>query len=177
MAHLGSQAGAIKKGDVFTLAGVGAVNDVSKQATGKLRLFVATADVDTTAGVGTIPCYPPINDGSTSGQAAYQTVTQLPADNAVITINPTTEDGTTSAAANTAFTQNLGFHKNAIALATRPLDLPESVNFKARGNWNGYSIRVVKDFDINDDVEIIRLDMLFGAKVIYPELGVRYQGN
>jgi 23S rRNA A1618 N6-methylase RlmF len=35
---------------------------------------------------------------------------------------------------------------------------------------------VIKDYDVLNDEEIIRLDILFGVKVIYPELGVRIWG-
>ena len=163
----GSVTGALKKGDVITIDGVNSVNDVSKQDTGQLQQFVVLEDVDTTAGAGSITVYPDLNDGSTASTAAYQTVTALPADNAGINIVGT---------ADTAYPQNLGFHKNALALVTVPLELPDSANFKARADWRGYSIRVIKDYDIDADEEIIRLDVLYGVKAIYPELGVRLVG-
>lgn len=163
----GSVTGALVTGDTFTIAGVYSVNDVSKESTGVLQDFVVLADVDTTAGAGSITCYPDINDGSTASTAAYQTVDALPADNAAITIKGT---------ASTAYPQNLGFHQNALALVNVPLELPDSAAFKARADWRGYSIRVVKDYDIDNDVEIIRLDILFGTKAIYKELGVRLDG-
>ena len=72
--------------------------------------------------------------------------------------------------------QNLGFHRNALALVTVPLELPDSASFKARADWRGYSIRVIKDYDIENDLEIIRLDVLYGTKAIYPDLGVRLTG-
>lgn len=172
----GSVTGALKKGDIITIAGVNSVNDVSKEDTGHLQQFLVTADVDTTTGAGNINVYPPIDDGSTANRGGLQTVTALPLDNAAITINPTTQDGTTDAAATTAFVQNLAFHRHALALVTVPLELPDSCNFKARADWRGYSLRVVKDYDIDTDEEIIRLDTLFGVKAIYPELGCRVNG-
>ena len=72
--------------------------------------------------------------------------------------------------------QNLAFHRNALALVTVPLELPDSAVFKARADWRGYSIRVIKYYDIDSDEEIIRLDILYGVKAIYPELGVRLTG-
>jgi len=164
---VGAQIGALVVGDVFTIAGVNSVNDVSKEDTGALQEFVVTADVTTAAGVGAATVYPVLNDGSTVSTAAFQTVTALPADNAVITI---------FAAAGLGVPQNLAFHMNALALVTVPLELPDSAVFKARADWRGYSIRVIKDYDIDTDDEIIRLDILFGTKAIYPELGVRLQG-
>lgn len=164
---VGSVAGALVKGDTFTIDGVFSVNDVSKESTGVLQQFVVLADVATTAGAGSITCYPDLNDGSTASTAAYQTVSALPADNAGINI-----DGTAS----TGYPQNLAFHQNALALVTVPLELPDSASFKARADWRGFSIRVIKDYDIDTDEEIIRLDILFGVKAIYPELGVRLDG-
>jgi hypothetical protein len=164
---VGAQIGALVVGDVFTIAGVNSVNDVSKEDTGNLQEFVVEADVTTAAGAGVATVFPVLNDGSTVSTAAFQTVTALPADNAVITI---------FAAALLQVPQNLAFHVNALALVTVPLELPDSAVFKARADWRGYSIRVIKDYDIDTDDEIIRLDILFGTKAIYRELGVRLQG-
>jgi hypothetical protein len=163
----GSVTDAIKAGDVFTLAGVNAVNPISKEDLGYLQQFVALTDVDTTSGAGNITVYPTINAGTATGFEAYQNVTAVPADNAAITIVGT---------AATAYTQNLAFHKNALALVTCPLEMPDSASFKARATWRGLSIRVIKDYDITNDREIIRLDIFYGAKAIYPELGVRVDG-
>jgi hypothetical protein len=161
----GSVTNALRPGDIFTIAGVFGVNDVSKQSTGVLRQFVVLAAVDTTGGAGSATVYPTLNDGSTF--APYQTVTALPADNAAITIVGTSA---------VQYPRNLGFHQNALALVTVPLELPDSAVFKARADWRGYSIRVIKDYDIDSDEEIIRLDILFGVKAIYPELGVQLTG-
>lgn len=163
----GSQTGALKAGDVITIAGVFEVNDVSKQTTGRLKQFVVMSDVNTSAGAGSVTVYPALDDGSDSATKAYQTVSALPADNAAITV---------IGSAGTAYPQNLAFHRNALALVTIPLELPDSATFKARADWRGYSIRVIKDYDITNDVEIIRLDALWGVKAIYPELGVRLDG-
>lgn len=164
---VGAQVGALVKGDIFTIDGVFSVNDVSKESTGVLQQFVVLADVTTAAGAGAATVFPTLNDGTTASTAAYQTVSALPADNAPITIVGT---------ANTGYPQNLAFHENALALVTIPLELPDSATFKARADWRGYSIRVIKDYDIDTDEEIIRLDILYGVKAIYPELGVRLWG-
>jgi hypothetical protein len=158
-----------KTGDVFTIAGVNAVNPISKQDSGVLQQFVVTADFATNgSGQATVSFYPPlINNSGTNIGAAYQTVSALPADNAALTF---------VGSAATAYPQNLAFHENALALVTVPLELPDSVGFKARADWRGYSIRVVKDYDIDADEEVIRLDILFGWKAIYPELGHRIWG-
>lgn len=165
-----STTGILKAGDVFTIAGVYAVNPVPGEGTtGKtvmtyLQQFTVLADADSGASTGpsTLTISPAI---ITSGP--YQTVSAAPADNAAITVMGT---------AATAYAQNLGFHRNAFALVTVPLEMPDGAAFKARESANGLSIRVVKDYDIAADEDIIRLDILYGWKAIYPELAVRLWG-
>lgn len=157
--------GIVKAGDVFTIAGVFAVNPVSKAALDFLQEFVVTADANSgaTTGPATLTISPPI---ITSGP--YQTVSAVPADNAAITVK---------GAASTAYPQNLVFHKNALALVTCPLEMPDSAGWKARETHDGVSIRLVKDYDIDADEEIIRADILYGTKAIYPDLATRVSGT
>lgn len=164
-----STVGAVRKGDTFSIADVNSVNDVSKQSTGVVQHFVVLEDADSNAsGEASVTVFPDLNDGSTAATAAYQTVDALPADNDVITF--------LSGDTGEEVPQNLAFHMNALALVTMPLELPDSAQFKARADWRGYSIRVIKDYDIDADEEIIRLDIFFGVDAIYPELGVRLVG-
>jgi hypothetical protein len=163
----GSVTGAIKKGDILTFGGCNAVNPISKADTGTLAEFVATADADTTAGVVTVLVYPSLNEGGTTSTAAFQNCTALPISNAAVVI---------AGSSGVTHPVNLAFHKNALALVMVPLELPDSAVFKARADWKGYSIRVVKAYDIEEDEEIIRLDILYGVRDIYPELGVRVAG-
>lgn len=159
----------LKAGDVFTIAGVYAVNPVPGEgASGKtvlpyLQQFVVKEDVSSDgSGSATLTISPAI---IVSGP--YQSVDAAPADNAAITVVGT---------ASTAYPQNLGFHRNAFALVTCPLEMPDGATWKARESHNGLSIRVVKDYDIATDDDIIRLDVLYGWKSIYPELACRLTG-
>lgn len=162
--------GILKAGDVFTIAGVFAVNPVPGEGTsGKtampyLQQFTVLADANSgaTTGPATLTISPAI---ITTGP--YQTVTAAPADNAAITVRGT---------GGTSYPQNLGFHKNAFALVNCPLQMPDGAAFKARENYDGLSIRVVKDYDITNDLDIIRLDILYGVKAIYPDLASRLWG-
>lgn len=152
-------------GDVFTIADVYAVNPVSKESTGSLQQFVVTEAATTNATTTSdtdLTIAPAI---ITSGP--YQNVDAAPANDAAITVVGN---------ASTGYPQNLVFHKNAFALVTCPLEMPDGVSFKARESHNGYSVRVVKDYDIINDEEIIRLDILYGVKAIYPDLAVRLTG-
>lgn len=150
-------------GDVFTIAGVNSVNPISKTSTGQLQQFVVTSD-ETSDGSGdlTIDISPSI---TTSG--AYQTVSGSPADNAAITVVGTSGG---------SYVNNMAFHSNAFALCMVPLAMPDGTSFKAQQSEDNISIRVIKDYDIANDTDIIRLDLLYGVKTIYPELAVRVLG-
>lgn len=159
----------LKAGDVFTIAGVKAVNPVPGEGTtGKtvmpyLQQFTVISDATSDgSGNATLTISPAI---ITSGP--FQTVDAAPADNAAITV---------LGSEGTAYPQNIGFHRNAFALVTCPLEMPDGVAFKARESANGLSVRVVKDYDIDADEDIIRLDILYGRKAIYPDLACRLWG-
>jgi len=154
----------LNAGDVFTIAGVFAVNPRSKVSTGYLQQFVVQSPV-TADGSGniTVSIAPAI---ITSGP--YQTVSAAPANSAVIAMLGT---------ANTTYAQNLVFHKNAFALVMADLEMPDGAVFKARESQNGFSIRVIKWYDGENDEEKIRMDVLYGVKAIYPDLACRLSGT
>lgn len=158
-----SQTGILKAGDIFTIAGVYAVNRRTRESTGELAQFVVTADADspaTTTGATTFTIAPPI---ITSG--AFQTVDASPADNAAITVKTGT--------GGTQYRQNLAFHKNAITLATAQLDLPDAGVTAYRQNFDNVSMRLIKQYNITNDETVMRFDILFGVKVQNPEFAVR----
>lgn len=154
----------LKKGDVFTIAGVYGVNPQNRQSTGALQQFVVTADTSSNSdGEATIPIYPAI---TTSG--AFQTVTGSPADNAAITV---------VGAANTTSPQGMAFHKDAFTLVTADLPLPRGVDMAGRASdpQTGLSVRMVRAYDISTDKLPCRLDVLYGWKELYPETACRIQ--
>ena len=165
-----STTGILRRGDVFTIAGVFAVNPVpgegttGKQVMPYLQQFTVLADANSGASTGpaTLTISPAM---ITSGP--FQTVSAAPADNAAITVLGT---------GGTFYPQNLGFHRNAFALVTVPLEMPDGAAFKARESHNGLSVRVVKDYDIDSDEDVIRLDILYGTKSIFPDLACRLWG-
>lgn len=153
----------LKEGDVFTISTVYAVNPVSKATLSYLQQFVVRSDASVTNSDSEVTISPPI---ITSG--AYQTVSSAAVDG-----NTITNMGTAS----TNYVQNLCFHKNAFALVMRPLVQPDGVAFKSRQQKNGFSIRVLKDYDIINDEEIIRLDVLYGVKTLDARLATRVSGD
>lgn len=153
----------LKKGDIFTMAAVYGVNPMSGASTGKLRRFAVTADIADTAAAINIP-----NTPTLTVTGAYQTADASPAGDAEITMV-----GTES----TYYPQNLVFHPNAFALVTTPIEVPSNVwGARETDPEMGLSIRVVKQYDIDADEEIIRLDILYGTKTLYPELACRLFG-
>lgn len=161
---------ALKAGDIFTIAGVYAVNPVSGESTGSLRQFVVTADVSH-VGTGTATEIPATSIQISPGLAdsgPYKTVSTMPAGGAAVDILGNIYR---------MYPQNLAFHKNAFGLVMVPLEMPSGAwGARATEEKTGISIRVVKDYDINTDEEVCRLDILYGVKTLYPELACRIWG-
>lgn len=157
------------EGDRFTIADTYMVNPVTRQSTGALRRFVLTAGqtCNGTTSDDNLSIYPSI-----ISSGAYQTISASLADGKAIQ----TIDGTPDAGVESDYVANLMFHQNAFALCMVPMVMPDGANFKAKETYNNYSVRVLKDYDINTDKEIIRLDVLYGVKCIYPELACIIMG-
>lgn len=171
-----SGASALKKGDVFTIAGVYAVHPSTKDTLDHLQQFVVKADISDTSGDKEISIEPGI---ITTGP--YQTVSAAPADNAAITVFGT---------AGATYSQNLSFHKNAFCFIPVPIIVPDSAvvkasvtdrtpNHKLDGAYSGTGLTftMVKDFNITDYSEKTRIDVLYGKKVLRPELATRVSGT
>src|ERR1700693_2081019 len=79
-----AQTGTLAVGDIITIAGVNAVNRVTKQSTGELRQFVITVAAISTATLLSI--YPAIIPAVGGVAVQYQTVDTSPIDTAVISL-------------------------------------------------------------------------------------------
>ena len=68
---------------------------------------------------------------------------------------------------------NLGFHRNALTLVTRPLALPMPGTGARAGvaNFGGLSMRVTMTYDGNKQGTLVTLDTLLGVKVLDQKLG------
>jgi len=151
----------IAVGDVFTIADCYAVNPQTRESTGSLFQFVALASSTstTTATVTVAPMY--------SAAHALATMLTLPATSKAVVFVGT---------ASTQYPQNLVYHKDAITFATADLLLPQGVDMAARAVHNGISLRVVRQYDINNDRMPCRIDVLYGYSTIRPQMGVRMWG-
>ncbi len=154
----------VLKGDVFTISGVYSVNPQTRQSTGSLQQFVVTADNSVTSGTTMTLAISPALYTSTN---ALATVDSFPASSATITF---------LGSASTAYPQNLIYHKNAITFATADLLLPQGVDMASRQVHNGISMRIVRQYDINNDRMPCRIDVLYGYSVIRAPMAVRLWG-
>jgi len=149
-------------GDVFTIGSVFAVNPQTRQSTGSLQQFVVTA-VATGSSTATLSISPALY---TAGNA-LATVNSFPQASAVVTM---------VGSANTGYPQNLVYHKDAISFATADLLLPQGVDMASRQVHNGISLRIVRQYDINNDRLPCRIDVLYGYAAIRPITAVRLWG-
>lgn len=160
-----STSGILKAGDVITMAGVFAVNSVTKATLPFLKQFTVTADADSGASTGpaALTIYPAI-----ISSGAFQNVSAAPADNAPITVLGT---------GGTGYRQNLVFHKNAFALAMVPLISPPGAVEVSRKSYKGTSVRLIPTYDGTNDKSNFRLDVLYGVKAIDARLATRLSGS
>ena len=79
-------------------------------------------------------------------------------------------------AASTTYPQNLIYQKNAITLGTADLLMPQGVDMASRQVHNGISMRIVRQYDINNDRMPCRIDVLYGYSVIRAPMAVRLWG-
>ena len=156
-----SAASTLNAGDVFTIPGVYAVNPQNRQSYGKLRNFVVMATTTVGTGATSVQVSPAI---ITAGQFQNVSITSSGSQN-ITAFNNT----------GVASPQNIMMHRNAFTLAVADLELPDGVHFAGRASDKeiGLSMRVVRQYTINNDSIPTRLDVLYGWAPLYPELACR----
>lgn len=151
--------GTIRQGDVFTIQGVFGVHPETKSSTGLPQQFVATADGTTAIAVSPTPV--------TSGAKQNVTIVAAGAGKAVTVAGTVSDDVGTS----------LLYHEDAFAFATADLVMPSGVDFARREVLDGISMRIVRQYDINNDNFPCRLDLLYGYRTLRPEHASRLHFN
>lgn len=153
------------KGDVFEIAGVYAVNPETKEAYSHLQTFTIVTSTasdgseDATLTVSPTPYY----------TGPKQNIsTQILADAVVTWSN--------SVAASAIDDQNLAYHPLAFTFATANLIVPTGVDMAARETLDGISVRMIRQYQGNDDMFLTRLDVLYGYVAQRPEWAVRVVG-
>jgi hypothetical protein len=155
----------LRAGDVFTIAGVYAVNPITKQTLNRLKQFVVTTSANSDgSGNATLAISPSIVTTGTT-----QNVSAAPADNAAITV---------LGASGVSAVSNIGFHKDAFTLASVPMATfgglaRSSVEYDAD---TGISIRITQGMDVTNDKLLTRCDVLYGWAATRPEWAFRVEG-
>lgn len=162
-------------GEVVTLgtgtSSVFAINPQNRQSTGVLKPFVITAAVGVTSADARSTAALSISPSIvTSGP--YKNVSLNPGVSTVV--NFLTHSGAVTVSS--SFPQNLAFTRDAIGLVMVPMEIPQGVDFAARETYRNISMRVIRAYDINNDVFPTRIDILYGTTVYYDELAVRLTG-
>lgn len=154
--------GTLNAGDIITIAGVDAVNRVTKGDTGELQQFVVLANV--ASGGTSVQIYPAIIPPNGSTPVAYQTVTASPANGAALTL-------TTPAGGK--YRKNIAYARQAVTMVTADLEIPAGGIIEgARSRQDGVSMRMISQYLINSDESATRLDVLFGFLFVRPEWAV-----
>ncbi len=163
-----STTGILKAGDIITIAGVNAVNPVTKADLGFLRQFVVTADADSgaTTGPATLTISPPII--TTGAQKTVSVAGDTVADGLAITVLGT---------GGTGYRQNMVFCKNAFALVSVPMVYPPGSVDVTRETYKGTSVRLIPVYDGTNDISKYRLDILYGVKAVDVRLAHRLSGT
>lgn len=155
----------IKKGDTFAIDACYMVNAESKNPTSTKVMVTVSADVTVSSTTPTVTFEPALISSNTD---PYQNVTNDPTGGAAVTF---------TAAAGKVYSSNLIYHKDAFTLATADLVMPNNVDFSARENYDGISLRIVRQYDINNDNLPCRTDVLYGWLCQRPEMAVRAAGQ
>lgn len=145
-------------GEVFTVAGVFACHSETKASLGYLQQFVILTG---TAGVLTV-------SPSTILTGAKQNVCSA-AGAELATTDFDSAAVTFVGAASSTIQQNIAYHKEWATFITADLPLMDDAHRCARRNQDGLSLRVWEASDIRNDERLMRLDILYGHKVLRPE--------
>jgi hypothetical protein len=161
----------LNAGDTFTIAGVFATNPQNRQpyGTNKLRSFVVKSAVSVASGSSvSVTVSPAVISGGQFQNVSIPTTSATAAVAFFASQYNASGNGVVSP-------QNIVMHRNAFTLAMADLELPEGVHFAGRASDKeiGLSMRVVRQYTINNDSIPTRVDVLYGWAPLYQELACR----
>lgn len=161
----------LNAGDTFTIAGVYATNPQNRQpyGTNKLRSFVVKSAVTVASGSSvSVTVSPAVISGGQFQNVSIPTTSATAAVAFFASQYNASGNGIVSP-------QNIVMHRNAFTLAMADLELPEGVHFAGRASDKeiGLSMRVVRQYTINNDSIPTRVDVLYGWAPLYQELSCR----
>ena len=171
LAVKGGASGALVRGDRFTIAGVFEINPITKGKTGRLQVFSVISDGGMSGATDSVTISPTMNNGTGTtldGQG-----------NTITTKMDKNVDGTASVDAVISvigdavsmYQENYIMHRDAIAMAMVFLDLPASGHgSRASDKQTGLNISVSEYFNGDQNQNNLRMDILFGTKMVRPDL-------
>lgn len=154
----GAITGTLNVGDIITIANVMGVNHITKQSWGMVKQFVIT--VAAASGATSLSIFPPLIPSVAGQQVQYQTVVNSPASGAAISL---------ASPASATYRKNIAFVPEAVTMATADLVEPAGNVECAREEFDGVSMRMVRQYAIGTDQDITRLDVVYGVLFIRPE--------
>ena len=160
---------AIYAGTIFTVPGCYMVHPETKVAYPSLQQFVCTTTTFADgAGLISIPISPaiiPVGGVAGTYSAAMANVSASPTNGQPLSIVGTT---------GLSYINNLVYHKDFATFVTADLYMPKGgMEMAAREMYDGISMRFLKGFDIINDIQISRFDVLYGYQAIRPQLACR----
>jgi len=167
----GGTAGGFVEGDRFTIDGVGEINPITKQVTGRLQVFVVVGATPLAGATGTVKISPAINDGTnTTLDGNGATITTAMDKN--VSAKAVVDAGITMIGLSEAtYRENYIMHKHAVAMAIVKMELPSSGHgSRAFDKQTGLSLNVAEYFQGDEYTNSLRLDVLFGTKMVRPDL-------
>lgn len=177
-------------GDTFTIAGVYMANPQNRAGTSQLRSFVVVPPVGTPSNGTFVPVtdvFGNVVGGTYTSDASgylqvtiavcaisggqFQNVGAAPGASAAMTLTNNTVGGVVGP-------QNMLFHRDSFTLVCADLPLPGGVDMAARAADKsvGMSMRIVRQYTINNDALPTRIDILYGVSPLYRELSCRITG-
>lgn len=168
--HVDGLGTTIKKGMIFEWEGLYAVHPETKQAYSHLQQFTVTnADGAVTANEIDITFSPAIYTTGAKQNVATST-------GGAVTWTSAGQDGKNIAffgSASGTYRQNLMYHRDFATFVTADLPLMADAASCVRRVKDGLSIRVWQGSDIRNDEMLLRMDILYGWKVLRPEWACR----
>lgn len=70
----------------------------------------------------------------------------------------------------------IAFHKTALALVTRPLELPRGAVNAAVMSYKGFGLRVIYGYDMTKKQDVVSIDCLYGCKTLDANRAVLIKG-
>ena len=157
-------------GDVFTVAGVYAVNQETKAAYAHLQQFVCRTAYTSAGSALAIDIYPSIYRSGPKQNVYCADWTEATAAVVLDTVG-------SSGKASSKYPNHLLYHRDAFTFVSGDLELPKGVDFAAREVYDGIAMRIVRNYDIVNDKFPCRLDVFFGHTAPRPQWAVRVLGT